>query len=114
MAKSKKPKVTKKTVRGTNIIGETVTRRRPITMTSDEAKKLAKLLGSSGNIYALARNNFNIECAEDGDDEILFQKVTDHGGIFRCELCSVWKDVSETSHDIDVCEECYSGDNDDN
>lgn len=110
MAKSKRPakKVTKKTVTGKSITGETATRRRPQTITTEEVQELAGKLASSGsgNIYAMCRNHFNIECSEPGDDEYLFDRIKKQCGVFRCERCSQWLDTSELSAMTDVCESC--------
>lgn len=91
MAKPKKPK-----------------ERRPQSITPAEVQKLGDCLGTNGNIYMLARSLFNIECREEGDDEVLFNAVRKHYGSFKCELCSHWLDVSEESSSTDVCEGCLT------
>lgn len=99
---------------GTNILGETVTRRRPQDMTDEEIRNLGATLSTApgANIYAIVRSTYNVECGQANDDEYLFKRIKSQCGLFRCELCSTWLCTSEEGLD-DVCLECSDDADDD-
>ena len=73
-------------------------------MTKKQYQALASdLLGTRANVYQMVRAKFGLSFTDAN-----FDKLKKHGGIFRCEECSEWKDLSERDPGMhmDRCCEC--------
>lgn len=74
-------------------------------MTPEQYKLLAdKLLGTRHNVYRLAKSEYGVEWTDDD-----FDKLEEHGKVFRCEGCDEWMLTREMDDDVKgFCEECVN------
>jgi len=66
-----------------------------------------RLRGSKGNVYDEVKWEFGIEEAGDEIFDILEKDRSGKAGIFRCENCDYWQNVSQKDKDVHgLCVDC--------
>lgn len=85
----------------------------PTTLTPEQFKELgSQLIRYGGNVYFAAKGKYGYNSDSEEAGNALFEGLKTHAGIFKCEMCDQWKDLSERERSAvtDSCSECLGGD----